>query len=361
MFNSVLMNLYHKVKFALFRRKRAKWVRQDLKSKIPCSKCLPNEILSDIKLFWHQRLHVSDGMFDSKWFEIYNAVETDKSLLKYYIPDDFFYCYVDPFFNNPRATDFIDDKNLYDLLFTGVRQPHTVVRKMNGLLLDSSYRILSIGEAVQLCKQLGNVIIKKSCFSSGGKGVSFWTESESTNVLIEFLKEDDVIIQEIIEQHEDVAKIHPSSVNTIRIMTLLYNNKVSILSSVFRMGCNNSKVDNASSGGIVAGILEDGRLKNYAYNTKAVRFDSHPQGMLFQDVIIPNFKECIEMVTKIAPRFSSFSKLISWDLAIGKDGSPILIEANLSFGEIDFHQLNNGPIFGSMTEDIINYVIKNYN
>jgi hypothetical protein len=299
-------------------------------------------------------------MYDDKWFEVYNTVETDKSLLKYYIPDDFFYCYVDPVFNSPRATDFIDDKNLYDLFFSGVRLPHTIVRKMNGLLLDSAYIIISTDKAVQLCKQQGSVIIKKSCFSSGGKGVFFWSESESEKVLLEFLKEDDIVIQEVIDQHENVAKIHPSSVNTIRIMTLLFNNKVHILSSVFRMGCNNSKVDNASSGGIVAGILNDGRLKNYAYNTKAVRFDRHPQGGVFQDVIIPGFKECIEMVTKLAPRFCSFSKLISWDLAIEKDGSPILIEANLSFGEIDFHQLNNGPIFGHLTEEIINYVIKNY-
>ena len=53
------------------------------------------------------------------------------------------------------------------------------------------------------------------------------------------------------------------------------------------------------------------------------------------------------------------TKLISWDFAIGVDGEPILIEANLSFGQIDFHQLCNGPIFKEMTDEILCYVARN--
>lgn len=32
---------------------------------------------------------------------------------------------------------------------------------------------------------------------------------------------------------------------------------------------------------------------------------------------------------------------------------PVLIEANLCSGELDFHQLNNGPIFGDETKEIL--------
>lgn len=142
-------------------------------------------------------------------------------------------------------------------------------------------------------------------------------------------------------------------------MTLLFNNKVQILSSVFRMGVNSSRVDNASSGGIVCGIEENGQLKNIAYDTKGNRYDCHPQGMNFADVVIPNFHECVDLVKQLAPRFVSVSRLISWDIAIAEDSHPILIEANLSFGEIDFHQMNNGPIFGEMTDEILDYVINN--
>ena len=52
------------------------------------------------------------------------------------------------------------------------------------------------------------------------------------------------------------------------------------------------------------------------------------------------------------PRF----RLVSWDFAIDPDGEPVLIEANLHYGELDFHQINNGPIFGEDTEKILKEV-----
>ena len=55
---------------------------------------------------------------------------------------------------------------------------------------------------------------------------------------------------------------------------------------------------------------------------------------------------------------NTVSSLISWDFAVDKDGDPILIEANFTFGEIDFHQLCNGPILGEMTENILSAVLK---
>lgn len=35
---------------------------------------------------------------------------------------------------------------------------------------------------------------------------------------------------------------------------------------------------------------------------------------------------------------------------------PVLIEANLRYGELDFHQLNNGPVFGKDTKKILDEV-----
>ena len=45
-------------------------------------------------------------------------------------------------------------------------------------------------------------------------------------------------------------------------------------------------------------------------------------------------------------------KLISWDWAVDNEGTPILIEANFCLGELDFHQMNNGPVFGNDTKMI---------
>jgi len=49
-------------------------------------------------------------------------------------------------------------------------------------------------------------------------------------------------------------------------------------------------------------------------------------------------------------------RLVSWDFAINEEGHPVMIEANLNLGELDFHQLNNGPVFGEDTKKILDEV-----
>ena len=65
----------------------------------------------------------------------------------------------------------------------------------------------------------------------------------------------------------------------------------------------------------------------------------------------------IAFVDKAALRIPHF-RLVSWDIALREDGEPVLIEANFYDGEIDFHQLNNGPLFGEDTEAILREVFK---
>ncbi len=61
------------------------------------------------------------------------------------------------------------------------------------------------------------------------------------------------------------------------------------------------------------------------------------------------------MVKHCHERMGHF-RLISWDVAIGENNEPILIEANLRNGECDFHQLNNGPLFGELTDRVLTEV-----
>ena len=60
----------------------------------------------------------------------------------------------------------------------------------------------------------------------------------------------------------------------------------------------------------------------------------------------------LELVKCLHPRLTHF-RLISWDVAIREYGVPVLIEMNPHYGELGFHQLNNGPLFGENTEAIL--------
>lgn len=147
-------------------------------------------------------------------------------------------------------------------------------------------------------------------------------------------------------------------INSISIVSFFIDGEVKILSSILRLGVGNPKVDNVSSGGVACGI---GCLRQISFNAKGQSWDGHPDGLRLRGRIVPAYKECCEMNKKIAPRFVRFSRLISWDFAVDKNGKPLLIEANLYGGKLDFHQMCNGPIWGDETttkEMIARFFIK---
>lgn len=121
------------------------------------------------------------------------------------------------------------------------------------------------------------------------------------------------------------------------------------------MGINGSRVDNASAGGITCGIKENGQLKNVAYSGRGIRYEKHPQGFSFSECVVPSFDKIRDLVSEQQQKMANF-RMISWDIAVGEDGEPILIEANLRLGELGFHQLNNGPLFGDLTDEVLEEV-----
>lgn len=297
------------------------------------------------------------GFPESDWFKFYYTVG-DKTKIEKYFPDSLFYKYVDSRLNNWEACKHVDDKGLYDLLFYDINRPKTIARKSGNLLLDESYRIISTSELLDICNACEKIIIKPSVGSSGGSGIVF-LEKECFHTLNKILDNKcNCVIQEVIEQHKTLSELHPESLNTIRIMTMLDDNEVKILSSILRMGVGNNKVDNVSSGGIACGIDEEGRLRDKAFNAKGICFITHPDTGDFKGKYVPSYRECIDICKRTAPRFSRISKLISWDFAINTNGNPILIEANLYGGELDFHQMCNGPIFGESIELLNKFINK---
>ena len=100
---------------------------------------------------------------------------------------------------------------------------------------------------------------------------------------------------------------------------------------------------------------DNGQLKEVAYNAHGEMFSEHPQGYHFSDCIVPSYQKAVEMVKHCHEKLGHF-RLVSWDVAIDKDGEPILIEANMRNGECDFHQFNNGPLFGELTDQVLREV-----
>jgi hypothetical protein len=334
---------------------------------------LSKQQCENIKSFWRTYNLKADLLFKQDFYSIYANSCENSDLLQYYIPDDFYYCYADTYFTNYHTSIKLDNKNLYDLYFYDVQKPKCIGRRIEGVYLDADYNPTTLKSIIVRCQNAGNIIIKSAINSDGGKGCYFVDDVHNNiDKLIEILgSNNNIVIQEIINQHDELKSFNPQSVNTVRVMTLYFDGEIHVLSSVLRMGIEGNRVDNASSGGIVCGIDKDGLLKNIAYDSKGNKYYSHPQGKKFDGVKVPAFSEIIKISERLANRFINFTKLISWDFAIAQDGTPVLIEANFTGGQLDFHQLCNGPIWGgeklthkiltelfSQSDDIKNVVAK---
>ena len=284
--------------------------------------------------------------------------ENTKEFNPAFLAHDFYYRHIDPYFNDIPAAKILDNKTMYHLLFSGLKQAEEIVYHRNGFFFDGSDRLISEDKAYELISSHPLVFLKLAVDSLGGKGVVCYKQSDTSFSLQEYLHttKTDFVAQLPLTQHKDISALHPSSINSLRIMSLLEPDGVRILCTSLRMGVKGSVVDNASSGGIFCGVDEDGKLKQYAYNGKGGRFENHPTtNITFLGYQLPSFDAAIEFV-KIAHQRVPSSRIIAWDICIDEKGEPTLIEGNLCVAGLRVPQLCNGPLFGEDTKKILNQV-----
>lgn len=274
-----------------------------------------------------------------------------------YIPDDIYYCKIDAYFNDWDMAEIIDNKCYYPRIFTNVKQPTCLLMRVNGFWYKDN-SIITENKAIETLMQ-HEVFMKAAIDSEGGYGVEYLpigTEKTKIQFLISKYKTD-LVIQKALTQSKEMCKLCETSVNTIRVLSFLNKSgEVEVLSTIVRMGINGAKVDNASSGGITCGITNNGQLKDIAYSAKGQLYQSNPNnGRKFSEVIVPKYNEILKTAKSLHKDIPHF-RLVSWDFALDENDEIILIEANMKYGELDFHQLNNGPVFGDATERIMDEV-----
>ncbi len=342
------------LKFVQVKRRKNRW-RSRVKKFVGKEKVLTVSQKNEVMEFYKDY---------AKTDMIFHEFYTKKSgkFFNNYIPDDMHYCKIDPFFNDWDSAHYLDNKCYYDnWYFKGINMPKTLIKCINGMWMiptDKGLSFISKEEAYELISQ-HDCFVKQAKMSAGGHGVhkiKKGTSVDEINRIINSLGTE-IIVQEPIEQSDELCKLNPSSVNTIRVLSFLNKDgSVKIYSAIVRMGVNDAVVDNASSGGITCGIEPDGRLKSVAYSASGTRYDKHPNtGLQFNEVVIPNYDKIFSLVQKLHKDFPSF-RLLSWDIAVDKNDNPLLVEVNLCYGELDFHQLNNGPVFGNDTKKILDEV-----
>lgn len=127
-----------------------------------------------------------------------------------------------------------------------------------------------------------------------GGGIYKLNFNDLTNIealLESFRKGDRLILEEVIVEHPDVQRLNPTSVNTIRVITMIdANGDVHILNTVAMIGADKGCVSNTHSGGCLCHIdTETGIIDRLGSNVEGKPVLKHPvSGIVLPGYQIPN-------------------------------------------------------------------------
>ena len=288
------------------------------------------------------------------WHKVYAATSGRSSVD--YLPEDIFYNVFESRLNPRHRKTTYSDKNHYDRLGWSCL-PQTVFRIINGRLFDRSYQMIDLDAALQMAQTTGlaEFVAKPARTTGGGMGVRFLDPGRLGSFASEQMKPNaDWIIQHPIRQHVDMSRLHPSCVNTLRIITIRMGAEVTVVSTFIRIGTGTTRVDNLTAGKSIAiGVEHDGRLSKYGYDNDLRRSEAHADhGYAFEGLTIPSFaaaqQACIGLHRTI-PELD----LISWDVAIAHDGAPIILEFNIRRQDLNTTQVCSGPVLQPYIDDVL--------
>ena len=106
------------------------------------------------------------------------------------------------------------------------------------------------------------------------------------------------------------------------------------------------------------GMDSQGKLNKFAIKKDGSKFDKvNDINLVENDYIIPFFEELKAAAILIAEK-NIHHRMLALDMVIDENNHPRCVEVNNRSNEINFHQLNNGPLFGEFTDEIIAYCEK---
>ena len=145
-------------------------------------------------------------------------------------------------------------------------------------------------------------------------------------------------LEELIIQSDAVNKIYAGSINTVRIVTIVDDNKIPhVICAYFRIG-NGKYVDNFNSGGMVAPVDEfNGIVLDKAIDKNKNLYELHPAtNERIKGFKFPDWDKALDLVKEAALVIPKM-RYIGWDICFSVSG-PVLVEGNEYPGH-DIYQL----------------------
>ena len=221
--------------------------------------------------------------------------------------------------NDKAYWHFFDDKGEFNTVFSEYIGRGWL--RMDDKCDEAAFKSFLEGKDAALYKPLEG---------SSGQGIEKITKDQWTSdpgLFAALREKGDAILEEIVVQHPAMASLCPTSVNTVRVATLLGDRAEGIVYAFVRIG-NGKVMDNVDCGGMAARVdLDTGMLKTVAADKKGNVFENHPMtGTPIVGFRIPYWEEVKAMCLKAMRRVPQV-RFVAWDVAVTAAG-PLFIEGN---------------------------------
>ncbi len=174
-------------------------------------------------------------------------------------------------------------------------------------------------------------VIAKPLEGSSGQGIEKFSKDDwqvGAQKFLDLLNQKSIgILEEVVVQHDRLAALCPTSVNTVRIATLLGDKMQGIVYAFLRIG-NGRVMDNVDCGGMAARVdLNSGKLLTVGADKQGNTYKEHPKtGTPIVGFEVPYWEEAKQMCIDAAQKVPQM-RFVAWDVAITNDG-PRFIEGN---------------------------------
>lgn len=309
--------MIHKIKYYLIRLKTIDW-----KSMWKHAKKIGRKVKKSAIYIWFDMVMCSfkyqAGYMDYHEFEFYLLNKEERKT------------YITVGINNEITRKYTDKKYWYKLNDKAVfNEIFDKFIKRDWLNLNNS----SLDDFKKFLEGKDQIIVKP-IDDYAGKGIEIIKINKKTSIkklYQQLIDNHQTLVEEVIKQHKDMAKLYDKSVNTLRIITFLKDdNEPVLLKSVLKMG-NGGVIDNFAAGGMYTFVDEKGVVYAPAFDKDGNIYETHPSsGTNIVGFKVPLFKEVVKTVLE-AQKMIPEIRYVGWDVAITPDG-PVIVEGNEKSG-----------------------------
>ncbi|WP_105565034.1 sugar-transfer associated ATP-grasp domain-containing protein [Microbacterium halophytorum] len=188
-------------------------------------------------------------------------------------------------------------------------------------------------EVQAFAERLGTVIAKVPV-SHMGLGVRRYHAADVTDWAefhAKLLADGEILLEEVIAQHDELAAVCPGTVNTTRIVAFFDGTDVHILAATQKFG-RGQVSDQMSFGGFYTMLDPDtGRAMSAGYDSHGHVHETHPDtGYRIADLQLPHYDQAIDLIKRAAREVPEV-QYAGWDVVVTADGAD-LVEGNWGAG-----------------------------